>query len=188
MKMTLVSTALAAGVALGLTFGCTAQASPNAQYDQTQGADSSASQGRIAETTLKLEKAFSDQFVQGKIDRNALAGAIHDVVQAMPEAARPKVQGHIEQVLQAGEEALPKLTPEQRVEAATVPAGEKIGKTQQAWGTAWGWPGYAGFGGLGAFGFPGMYYGTGLYGGGLGYGLGGCGWGACGLGTTGWFW
>jgi hypothetical protein len=190
MKMTLASTVLSAGVALGLTFGCTAQAEPSAQNDQTQAAaDAHPGQGRIAETTLKLEKAFGDQFAQGKIDRNALAGSIHDVVQAMPEAARPKVQSHIDQVIQAGEEALPKMTPEQRAEVATPPSAEKVGTTQQAWASAWGWPAYAGWGGLGAFGFPGMYSGTGLYGAGLGYGLGygtGLGWG--GLGTTGWFW
>jgi hypothetical protein len=195
MKMTLVSTVLSAGVVLGLAIGCTAQASPSAQTEQPAGSG----QARIAETTLKLEKAFDDQFVHGKIDRDALAGAIDDVVQAMPVAARPKVQSHIEQVLTEAEGAIPQSTEQQRAEVAAPATAEKVGKTAQAWASAWGWPGYAGFGGYGAFGFPGMYYGTGLYGGGLGYGTGlygaglgygalGCGLGACGLGTTGWFW
>jgi hypothetical protein len=197
MKMRLVSTVLSAGVAVGLALGSSAQAEPSSQTGQTQAASEPApseGQARIADTTLKLEKAFDAQFVNGKIDRDALKGPIAEVIQAMPEAARPKVQTHIEQVLQAGEKLTSRMTPEQRTEAVAAPAPEHVGKTQQAWAGAWGWPGVAGFGGLGAFGFPGMYYGTGLYGAGLGYGTGlgfggfGCGFGACGLGTTGWYW
>jgi hypothetical protein len=150
-------------------------------------------QERIAATTQKLESAFNEQFVRGKIDRAALSGAIDDVVEAMPEAARPKVKDHIELVLQHGERLAAQLTPEQRAEAAAPPAPEKIGKTQQAQVTGWGWPGYGGWGGYGAFGFPAMYnlgygYASPYLGyGGLGYGglgYGGLGYGGFGYGTS----
>jgi hypothetical protein len=132
-------------------------------------------QPRIADTTLKLEKAFNDQFLQGRIDRSALAAPITDVVQAMPEEARPRVQAHIEEVLQTGDKLASEMTPEQRARAVQPVSAETIGKTAQAQIAAWGWPGVGGWGGLGAFGFPGMYgYGTGL------------GWGGLGLG--GWYW
>jgi hypothetical protein len=116
-----------------------------------------AAQQRVAAATQKLENAFNDQFVPGKIDRAALSGAINDVVEAMPEAARPKVKDHIELVLQTAEKLASQLTPEQRAEAAAPPPPEKVGKTQQAQVAAWGWPGAAGWGGYGAFGFPAMY-------------------------------
>jgi hypothetical protein len=144
-------------------------------------------QQRVAATTLKLEKAFTNQFVQGKIDRAALSGPIADAVAAMPEAAQPKVKEHIEAVLQQAETLLSQATPEQRAEAAAPPSPERVG-TQQAQVMAWGWPGMAGFGGLGAFGFPGMFgFGATPFVGGFGFpGWGGLGWG--GLGTGGWFW
>jgi hypothetical protein len=179
--LTAVLGALALGVAAGPTL---------ARADESH-----SGQARIAETTLKLEKAFDDQFVQGKIDRSALP--IDDVLQAFPEAARPKVQTHIDHVLTVGEKLAAQMSPEERTQAVTPPAAEKVGKTAQAWTGAWGWPGYGGFGGYGAFGWPGMYgYGVGLgYGAGygLGYGLGtGLGWGTStgwgGLGWGGWYW
>jgi hypothetical protein len=180
MKRNFASVALCAGFGLGLTAVCFAQAEPSS----TQGGEAQvpAEQARLAQATYNLENAFREQFVQGKIDRAALSDHISDVVQAMPEAARPTVQAHIDQVLQAGAQAALQMTPEQRVQASAPPSEEKIGKSQAAWVGAWGWPGYGGFGGYGAFGFPSMYtFGTGC----------GLGWGACGygnLGMGGWFW
>jgi hypothetical protein len=155
MKMKYVSVALSAGLALALTLGRSAQADTASQEASPSPAASSDGQARLAETTQKLESAFADQFVQGRIDRAALATSIRDVVNAMPEGARPKVQQHIDQVLGAAEKLAPTLTAEQRARSAA-PA-EKIGSAQQAQVTAWGWPSTAGFGGFGAFGFPSMY-------------------------------
>jgi hypothetical protein len=183
-------TAILGAIALGVAAGpSAAQADSNAQ----PAAESpSSGQARIADTTLKLEKAFADQFVQGKIDRSALP--IDEVIQAFPEAARPKVQAHVDQILTTGEKLASQMTPEQRTEAVTPPAAEKVGKTAEAQVAAWGWPGYAGWGGYGAFGFPGMYgygagWGLGLGYGGLGYGglgYGGLGYGGLGYAGLGW--
>jgi hypothetical protein len=184
-KYTLI--AALATIALGVaavptTARADSKTQPAAEFERT-------GQARIAETTLKLEKAFGDQFVQGKVDRSALP--IDEVIQAFPEAARPKVQAHIEHILTIGEKLATHMTPEQRAEAVAPPPAEKVGKTTEAQTLAWGWPGYAGFGGYGAFGFPGMY-GYGLTGGwGLGYGLGygtAYGTGLAGLGWGGWYW
>jgi hypothetical protein len=122
-----------------------------------------AGQARLAETTQKLESAFSEQFVAGRIDRAALAPLVSEVVQSMPEAAKPKAQSHIDQVIQHGETLASQMAPDERALIAAAPAVENIGTTQAAQVAAWGWPGYAGFGGLGAFGFPGncIPYGTG---------------------------
>ncbi len=80
------------------------------------------------------------------------------------------------------------MSPEQRAAAAQPVGSERIGKAAQAQLAAWGWPGYAGFGGYGAFAFPAMYgYGTGLGWGGLGYGSA-YGTGLGGLGYGGWYW
>ena len=154
--------------------------SPRRVPAQPAAESQSPGQHRVADTTLKLEKAFNDQFVQGKVDRSALP--IDDVVQAFPEAARPKVQAHIDQILTTAEKLAAQMTPEQRTEAVTPPAAEKVGKTTEAQTVAWGWPGYGGWGGYGAFGFPGMY-GYGLGYGGLGYG--GVGYGGVGYGGVG---
>jgi hypothetical protein len=176
MKTSYTLTALLGTIALGSALG-SAPARAESQAEATADA-ASAGQARIADTTLKLEKAFSDQFVQGKIDRSALP--IADVLQAMPEAARPQVQAHIDQILKTGERLASEMTPGQRAEAVQPPPSEKVGKAAQAWVSAWGWPATAGWGGFGAFGFPGMYgYGLGLGWGGLGLG---------GLGYGGWLW
>jgi hypothetical protein len=153
------SIALSAGFALGLlTLGGAAAAdeTPATRAFFVQSSPSAAQQN-LAATTQKLEDAFNGQFVRGKIDRAALSGAIDDVVEAMPEAARPKVKDHIELVLQTGEKLVTQLTPEQRAAAVAPPAAERVGRTQQAQVAAWGYPGVAGFGGYGAFGFPAMY-------------------------------
>jgi hypothetical protein len=203
MKMTYASVALSAGVALGLTFGPAARAEPSARQADHSAQEVSASEGspndgqaRIASATLKLEKAFDDQFVQGAIDRSALSGPIDDVLQAMPEAARPKVQDHIAQVLQAAEKLASEMTPAERAQATASPALETIGKAQQAQVTAWGWPAAGGWGGFGAFGFPSMFsYGNGIscnYSSqsvnGWGVGGGGCTPYGYGVGNGGWYW
>jgi hypothetical protein len=186
--MTYAWVALSAGAALGLAFSAAARAEGSAgQADPAQ--DVSASEGslpveqaRLAEVTLKLEKAFDDQFVRGAIDRDALSGPIGDVLQAMPEGARPSVRVHIAQILQGAEGLASTMTPAERAQATASPALESIGKTRQAQIAAWGWPGAAGWGGLGAFGFPGMFgFSTGYSCGyssqsvnGFGFGGGGC--------------
>ncbi len=196
---TRLSVVLSAGLALGgALLGANALAN-DASHPEESSARASG-QEHIADLTQKLENAFNEQFARGSIDRSALAGPIHDVVEAMPAAARPKVASHIDDILQTAEKLATQMTPEQRAEAVAPPSAEKIGKTQAAIISAWGWPGAVGWGGYGAFGFPAMYglgYGNGLgygwggtgYGayGGLGYGAyGGLGWGGLGLG--GWYW
>lgn len=192
------------------SLGCAAQPQESQEDPGTQSSAVEA-QSKLAASTMKLENAFSNQFIKGKIDREALKGAIDDVVQAMPEEARPKVQQHIDKVIESGIKAVSQMTPEQRSEVASAPPIDKVDKTAQAQIAAWGWGpgiGLAGWGGIGAFGFPGMFFGFGApfgFGGyGLGYGLGygasyassyGIGYGAIGLGGCGfglgcggWYW
>jgi len=141
MKLTRISHLLPI-VAVAVTLGSVAQAAPEG-----------VSQGQVAATTLRLEKAFSDQFVQGNIDRGALTGAINDVLQAMPETARAGAEEHIDRVIATGQKLAAEMTPDQRAAAATPPSPEQLGQLKQFVG-GFGWPGAAGFGGLGAFGFP----------------------------------
>jgi hypothetical protein len=148
MKLTRLSHVLPV-VAVALTLGSAAQASPE-----------TGSQEQVAATTLRLEKAFADQFVRGTIDRDALTGPINDVLQAMPETARAGAQAHIDRVLATGEKLSAEMTPAQREEIATPPAPEQLGQAKQGLVGAWGWPGAVGFGGLGAFGFPAAGFGA----------------------------
>lgn len=189
MKTRWVSVAIAGGFVLGVGLGGSAQADPSDQGAATAG------QGRIATATQKLENEFNKQFLQGRIDRTALAPLVTETVQAMPEAARGKTQQHIDAVIAAGEKAAVQMTPEERTQAAT-PAAEKVGQTEQAIIGAWGWPTAGAWGGLGAFGFPGMYYGYGGctpgygYAGPFGYSYSSsCAYGSYGgLGLGGWYW
>jgi hypothetical protein len=182
--MVYASAALSAGLTLAATFGSAAGAEPGALP---------AEQAQVADATLKLERAFDDQFVRGSIDPEALSGSIQDVLQAMPEAARPKVQAHIAQILQGGARLASEMTPSERAQATATPALETLGKTRQAQIAAWGWPGAAGFGGLGAFGFPAGFAVGGGYScayqfqsvNGVGWGGGGC--VPYGIGNGGWF-
>jgi hypothetical protein len=163
---------------LGLaTAGCYDLSDPSTQDPTTQATSQNPSQTTsetssgvdqtgIARTTLTLENQFSDQFTRGQIDRAALQSAIDDVIQAMPEVARPKVQQHIAWVLELGDKLAPQLTAEQRAAATAPPTDEKTRQTREAQVTDWGWPGLAGWGGYGAFAFPGMFY---PYGVGYGY-------------------
>jgi hypothetical protein len=159
MKSRCVSVVMSGAVVLGIALGCAVQTNAATQ----EGADG---QARVAETTLKLENEFSKQFVAGQIDRTALAPLINDVVRALPNAARPKFRKHIDEVLATGEKLAVQMTPDERTDAAAAHP-ESIGKTEQALVNAWGWPIGGGWGGLGAFGFPGAFYGgcTPAYGG-----------------------
>jgi hypothetical protein len=212
MNRKLSASAITAGLVVGIAMsGGTAKAADSsAQEPSSAQAAPAMDQQKIADTTQKLENAFSDQFVKGTIDPTALSGAVNDVVSAMPESARPKVKDHIALVLQTGAKVAAQLTPEQRAAVVAPPPTEKLGKTAQAQVVAWGWPGMMGWGGFGAFGFPGMFggWGWGVPGWGLGWGWGtstavatsfaaatpfvGWGWGATPffgtLGCGGWFW
>jgi hypothetical protein len=218
MRKTIASTALLAGLALGVAMSSSARAAPTQEEEQdptssaqpsptmtpqspvTQSvmAQMAAAQGEIAQATAALEEAFAKQFEQGMIEQEKLAGLIYRAVQAFPAAVRPTVQGHINRVVNAGKKLAPQMSPEQRKQAVTPP--EKLGKTQQEQLAGWGWGNGVGFGGLGAFGFPGMWGGLGglgafpatsFYGPALGLyggtGLGG-GWGWPGYGGWGWGW
>jgi hypothetical protein len=203
MRTPNVSIALSS-LALGLVLGCGAapedraqengQASPGAE-ESAQTSTSEAlqtaspqvdkeAQARIAASTLKLERAFSDQFVRGAIDREALSGPIKDAVESFPESARPEVQKHIDAVIDQGAQAASQMTPEERSDMAQPP--EKLDKSQQDLIGGWGWPGGVGWGGMGAFGFPGFGAGFGGWGGGGWWGgrpfVGGGWWGGPGWG------
>lgn len=130
-------------------------------------------QARLADMTGQLENAYDQQFEQGNIDQAALARLIAAAVQAFPPAARGRVKIHIDEVFETGKNLASQMTPEQRRGAITPPKKEQLGRTQQAQLVGWGWGTPVGFGGLGAFGFPGMYgwgNGVGFYGTGLGLG------------------
>jgi hypothetical protein len=187
MKTRWTSVVLTGGFVLGVGLGGSAQADPAGQGAATEG------QGRIATATQKLENEFNRQFLQGHVDRAALAPLVDETVHAMPEAARLKTQAHIDGVIATGEKLATEMTPEERKQAAT-PAPEKVGSTEQAEVHAWGWPAVGAWGGLGAFGFPGMFYGgctpTTGYVGPFGYSLSSsCAFGSySGLGLGGWYW
>jgi hypothetical protein len=158
-KNSIVAVALSTASLLGIVMlsDATRADEATARHHAVNQASPATGQQKVAETTMNLENAFAEQFVRGQIDRDALSPAIDEVIAAMPETARPKVQEHIDHVLQVGAQLASQMTPEQRAEAATPPSAEKIGKTEQAQLAAWGWPGFAGWGGIGAFGFPGAF-------------------------------
>jgi hypothetical protein len=187
MKQSYKSVALCASLGIGLSLACAGNAGATTQQEES-------GQARIAGATAKLESVFADQFVRGQIDRAALTGPIDEVIQSMPEAARPRVAQHIDQVVDAAEKLAPQMTAEQRVSAAKAPSEDKIGHLEWGLVNAWGWPAGFGWGGLGAFGFPGMYgfgypglggfYGTGFN---TGYSCA-TGFGCYGLGFGGLYW
>jgi len=197
MRTSNVSIALSS-IALSLVVGCAVAPEDSAQENgqASSGAEQSAqasttealqvarpqvdkdTQARMAESTLKLERAFSDQFVRGAIDREALSRPIQDAVQSFPEAARPEVQEHIDAVIDLGAQAAAQMTPEERADLAQPP--EKLDKSQQDLIGGWGWPGGGmGWGGMGGFGFPAW---GGGWGGGFGRPWGGGMWGGPGWG------
>ena len=144
------------------------------QMQQLGGQDLSpyfdAAQEQIAKTTMALENEFSRQFSEGNINPEALSPSIDQVLQSMPEQARPKVQQHIQQVIEQSKDLASQMSPDERKQVATPPSSEQVGKTTQGLVSSWGWPSCGGFGGVGAFGFPSMYYGTNWYANPYGYG------------------
>ncbi len=185
MKTSCVSVGFAGlSLAVALGFSAPAAASPS-----TENGSKADGQARIAETTQKLEQAFDEQFVKGQIDAAALAPLADDVINAMPEAARPRVQAHIQQVLEGGQKLASQLSSDQRAQMAAPTDSSKLTPTQIAYIGAWGWPSYGGWGngwgtgwgGYGAFGWPSMYYGST----GCGFSAFSCGYG---LGSYGWYW
>jgi hypothetical protein len=192
MRMTFASAALAAAWIVSASLVRPAQAEPSSQEEPAVAGSAETAidpQAHVAEVTGKLEDAFTDQFVRGTIDRGALANAIDETVQAFPEAARPKVQAHIDEVLSTSEKLVPQLSPEERADAAAPP--EPLGTEEQAALRGWGWGRARGFGGVGAFGFPSMLRFGGRVHAAYGrFGRFGCRahdpW--CGLGRRAWFW
>ncbi len=169
MKKSVISAGVAT-LALGLALGCTARA-------DTSNADESSkpTQDRLSTASKNLDKAFSDQFVKGQIDRDALAPLASAVIEATPEALRPQTQAHIDAMIAHGVEQAAQLTAEQRAQIAAAHAQNQA-RIEWYGGFGYGYP-YAGWGyGLG-YAWP--AYGYGAYGYGLGLGYAGCGWGAC---------
>jgi hypothetical protein len=95
--------------------------------------------------------------VRNEIDPAALSGAIDEVIRAMPETARPEVQQHIDEVLRMGQALASQMSPEQRASVASAPAPETVDPAERALIRRWGWDGYRGWGGDGAFAFPSTY-------------------------------
>jgi hypothetical protein len=132
--------------------GCAVQPASNDEVDQVSGEQSAPADGqeRIAETTTALQDALTTQFVQGKIDRAALAGPIDRVVQSFPEEARAEVQSHIASMLDDASDLASQMLPEQRADMAAHP--ERVDSVNEAiyrgpawrrfhpgWGRGWRW-------------------------------------------------
>jgi hypothetical protein len=155
-------------VAAALAFGTTVAGAARAEAPAAEPVPIT-DQARLASATLRLEKAFADPFARGEVSREALADKIGAVIDASPESARADVGQHIERVVETGQKLSTEMSPADREKLAAAPK-EDVGSTEQGLISTWGWPSTIGFGGLGAFGFPGMYYGNIGYG--AGYGLG----------------
>jgi len=182
-KSTFASVAFPAGLAFAV-LGCAAGADPSAGEARGTPPDP---QQRIASTTLALEKAFDVQFVKGQVDRDSLQPLVYDVLQAMPDDMRPRVESHIYDVIARGQKDAAEMTPDQRAQIAAPVSADKLGPQQVEIIGAWGWGGPA-FGGAGyGLGYGGLGYGAGY---GAGYGLGWGGLGAFGFPGSfgGWGW
>lgn len=165
-----------------------------------QGAPVGEEQARqMADSMIRLEIVFSDQFQRGEIDREQLQPHVTAVVGSAPDQTQPQVEMIINVVLDMAEEALPQLSPEERRQIATEEArepgeeeleeeAERVGRVGQPiyGGYGIGGLGYGGYGGLGrGYGVTRGYgHGYGLtrsYGLSRGFGLGhGLGYGAIG--------
>jgi hypothetical protein len=156
MRRVFASAAAVSGVAACLALALPARADPSDPAPATSSHAAAADpQARLAEATAKLEDLFADQFVRGTIDRAALASAMDEAVRAFSESARAKVLEHIDDVLASAQQIASQLSPEER--AAAVAAPEQLGTTEDAIVRGWGWKRARGFGGFGAFAFPGMF-------------------------------
>jgi hypothetical protein len=156
MKSQIASVAFSAGLALAVT-GCATGAGGSSEQGPV-----GQQQRHLASASFALENAYDVQYAKGQVDANALQPLIYDVLEAMPEQARPQAQAHIYDVISSGEKDAKDLTPEQRAQVAAPVSADKIGPQQVEQIGAWGWGGLGygvgyglGWGGLGAFGFPG---------------------------------
>jgi hypothetical protein len=180
MKSQLTSVAFSAGLALAVTGCATGAGGSSGQGPDTQAVGQQ--QRHLASATFALESAYDVQYVKGQVDGDALQPLIYDVLEAMPDQARPDAQKHIYDVISSGQKDAKDLTPEQRAQVASPMSADKLGPQQVEQIGAWGW---GGLGGLG----------LGWGGAGLGFGgLGGFGWGGLGafgfpaFGGFGWGW
>jgi hypothetical protein len=161
--MVLASAALVAGVSVGLALGGSARAEPSDPVEAASSSQAAASwqkkvtdaQARLADATAKLEDLFADQFVKGAIDRPALASAVDEAVQAFSQEAQARVRKHIEEMITEGQQLAAQMSPEERAVVADPP--EQLGTADDAILAGWGWGRRRGFGGYGAFAFPGMF-------------------------------
>jgi hypothetical protein len=165
-------------LALALALSCSARASASPGESESSGAPvaQASDAARIAEAALKLERAFSAQFVEGQVDRDALAPFVADAVRSMPEAVQPQVDSHIARVIDAGQRLASAMTPDQRAQlvAARPPRHAQIAVVNP-WGVPIGQDAL-GWGGFGAFGYPGAGYNCIPYNTGYAYPYGGVGW------------
>jgi len=179
MKSVIASVAFSSVLALSVAGCATGAGGSSGQGPDTQAVGQQ--QRHLASATFALENAYDVQYVKGQVDANALQPLIYDVLEAMPEQARPQAQAHIYDVISSGQKDAKDLTPEQRAQVAAPTSEDKMGPQKVEQIGAWGWgPYYSG-------------YGLGLGGYGLGYGMGyGLGWGGLGAfgfpGYAGWGW
>jgi hypothetical protein len=168
MKSQFASVAFSTGLALAVA-GCATGSDGSSEGPNTQAVGQQ--QRHLASASFALENAYDVQYAKGQVDANALQPLIYDVLEAMPEQARPQAQAHIYDVITSGEKDAKNLTPEQRAQVAAPVSADKMGPQQVEQIGAWGWGGLGmgglgygaaygagyglGWGGLGAFGFPG---------------------------------
>ena len=136
MKSQFASVAFSSGLALAIA-GCATGTGGSSEQGQTVGQQ----QRHLASASFALENAYDVQYVKGQVDANALQPLIDDVLEAMPEQARPQAQAHIYDVISRGQKDATDSTPEQRAQNAAPVSADKMGaqKVEQigAWG--WGW-------------------------------------------------
>jgi hypothetical protein len=163
MGRTFVSTWFSTiAVALALCGAARADASgPEAAGPPGAAAVPASAQARIVDATLRLERTFSSQFVNGHVDRAALAPLVDDAVHAFPQALQAPVEAHVARVIDAGQRLATELTPDRRAQIASAPAPAALEQVLMTVVNPWGVPiageGSLGWGGLGAFGFPDAY-------------------------------
>jgi hypothetical protein len=157
-------------VALGTTIASAEPSEQNSQGDAQ--VSNEAAVPRIHEATSKLDRAVTEQFVRGQVDRDALGEHIAAVLDATPEEHRPAAKRHIEQVITHAETLASQMPADERAKAVESSAHDGEGHLD-VWGLGYGYPGAYGYG---------LGYGVGYGAYGCGYGAYGCGYGACGAG------